>query len=96
LESRSCPRGCFGPLQGFFAIGKPLYHRLIENFRVLTSIAVVINTSVNKNEDVVSKPHETFDCFLRMKMDGLVIDHIAAHMLNSTRGLQAQRNVKDN
>ena len=34
---------------------------------------MVLNTSFNENEPVVCKPQEAFDCFLRTKMDLLVI-----------------------
>jgi carbamoyltransferase len=34
---------------------------------------MVLNTSFNENEPVVCKPQEALDCFLRTKMDMLVI-----------------------
>ena len=34
---------------------------------------MVLNTSFNENEPVVCKPKEALDCFLRTKMDALVI-----------------------
>jgi carbamoyltransferase len=34
---------------------------------------MVLNTSFNENEPVVCKPGEALDCFLRTKMDLLVI-----------------------
>jgi carbamoyltransferase len=33
----------------------------------------MLNTSFNENEPVVCKPEEALDCFLRTKMDVLVI-----------------------
>jgi carbamoyltransferase len=36
---------------------------------------MVLNTSFNENEPVVCKPEEALDCFLRTKMDVLVIGH---------------------
>jgi carbamoyltransferase len=33
----------------------------------------VLNTSFNENEPVVCKPEEALDCFLRTKMDVLVL-----------------------
>jgi carbamoyltransferase len=33
----------------------------------------VLNTSFNENEPVVCKPEEAIDCFLRTKMDVLVL-----------------------
>ena len=34
---------------------------------------MVLNTSFNENEPVVCKPAEALDCFLRTKMDMLVL-----------------------
>jgi carbamoyltransferase len=34
---------------------------------------MVLNTSFNENEPVVCKPEEALDCFLRTKMDLLVL-----------------------
>jgi carbamoyltransferase len=49
------------------------YYRLIEHFRDLTDIPIVLNTSFNENEPVVCRPEEALDCFLRTKMDSLVL-----------------------
>ena len=34
---------------------------------------MVLNTSFNENEPVVCRPQEALDCFLRTKMDVLVL-----------------------
>jgi len=52
----------------------PRYHRLIERFRDLTDVPMVLNTSFNENEPVVCYPEEALDCFLRTKMDVLVLN----------------------
>lgn len=49
------------------------YHRLIESFRDATGIPLVLNTSFNENEPVVCNPAEALDCFLRTRMDVLVL-----------------------
>jgi carbamoyltransferase len=49
------------------------YYRLIEHFRDLTGIPLVLNTSFNENEPVVCYPEEALDCFLRTQMDLLVL-----------------------
>lgn len=49
------------------------YFRLIEAFKDLTGVPVVLNTSFNENEPVVCRPEEALDCFLRTKMDVLVL-----------------------
>ncbi len=51
----------------------PRYHRLISCFKELTGIPIVLNTSFNENEPVVCYPEEALDCFLRTKMDLLVL-----------------------
>jgi len=52
---------------------QPLYWRLIKEFQDITGIPVVLNTSFNENEPIVCTPAEALDCFLRTKMDVLVI-----------------------
>ena len=51
----------------------PLYYRLIETFRDITGIPMVLNTSFNENEPVVCEPRQALDCFIRTKMDVLVL-----------------------
>jgi len=51
----------------------PLYHRLIETFRKLTGVPMLLNTSFNENEPVVCAPAEALDCFLRTGMPMLVM-----------------------
>ena len=49
------------------------YYMLIEKFYELTGVPMVLNTSFNENEPVVCRPEEALDCFLRTKMDVLVM-----------------------
>ena len=62
-----------GRLQTVSSSTNPRYHRLIQSFHALTGIPMVLNTSFNENEPVVCTPQEALDCFLRTKMDVLVI-----------------------
>ncbi len=62
-----------GRLQTVHREINPLYHQLISAFRSLTSVPLVLNTSFNENEPVVCRPEEALDCFLRTKMDVLVL-----------------------
>jgi len=62
-----------GRLQTVFEETNPLYYRLIREFEALTGVPMVLNTSFNENEPVVCKPEEALDCFLRTKMDVLVL-----------------------
>ena len=64
-----------GRLQTVSERTNPRYYRLIESFRDLTGVPMVLNTSFNENEPVVCRPEEALDCFLRTKMDMLVIGH---------------------
>jgi carbamoyltransferase len=49
------------------------YYRLLEAFRELTGVPLVLNTSFNENEPVVCNPDEALSCFLRTNMDVLVM-----------------------
>jgi carbamoyltransferase len=64
-----------GRLQTVYRDTNPRYYRLIECFRDLTGIPMVLNTSFNENEPVVCRPEEALDCFLRTRMDLLVLGH---------------------
>ena len=50
------------------------YYRLIKLFHEVTNIPILLNTSFNENEPIVTYPNEALDCFLRTKMDILVLD----------------------
>jgi carbamoyltransferase len=65
-----------GRLQTVYRHTNPRYYRLIESFRDLTGVPMVLNTSFNENEPVVCRPEEALDCFLRTKMDALVIGDV--------------------
>ena len=64
-----------GRLQTVYRHSNPLYYALIGCFRDLTGVPMVLNTSFNENEPVVCHPGEALDCFLRTKMDVLVLGH---------------------
>jgi len=62
-----------GRLQAVSKEENPLYWRLIKEFEKLAGVPVVLNTSFNENEPIVCTPDEALDCFLRTKMDVLVL-----------------------
>ncbi len=62
-----------GRLQTVNARQNPLYHKLIREFGRQTGVPVLLNTSFNENEPVVCRPEQALDCFLRTKMDLLVM-----------------------
>jgi carbamoyltransferase len=51
----------------------PRYWSLIREFGDLTGVPAVVNTSFNDNEPIVCRPEEAIDCFLRTRMDTLVL-----------------------
>jgi carbamoyltransferase len=62
-----------GRLQTVSAKTNPLYYRLIKEFEALTKVPVLLNTSFNENEPIVDTPEQALDCFLRTKMDAIVL-----------------------
>ena len=54
---------------------EPKYYNLINHFFTKTGIPVLVNTSFNENEPIVNIPKEALDCFLRTKMDMLVLEN---------------------
>ena len=62
-----------GRLQTVARDENELYYDLISKFESITGIPVILNTSFNENEPIVCEPFEAIECFLRTKMDVLVI-----------------------
>ena len=62
-----------GRLQTVSRRTNPRYWRLIRAFEERTGVPMVLNTSFNENEPIVNTPAEALDCFLRTRMDRLVL-----------------------
>ena len=62
-----------GRLQTVHRAYHPRYYDLIDRFRELTGVPLVLNTSFNENEPIVHTPQQALDCFLRTRMDVLVL-----------------------
>lgn len=62
-----------GRLQSVDRSENALYYDLIAAFGERTGIPVLLNTSFNENEPIVNLPEEAVDCFLRTRMDVLVM-----------------------
>jgi carbamoyltransferase len=62
-----------GRLQTVSRQANPLYWGLIEAFEQRTGVPLVLNTSFNENEPIVNTPAEALACFLRTKMDRIVL-----------------------
>jgi carbamoyltransferase len=62
-----------GRLQTVSNRTNPRYYRLIQEFARITGVPVVLNTSFNENEPIVDTPEQALDCFLRTRMDAIVV-----------------------
>jgi len=62
-----------GRLQTVDKLANPRFYNLINAFKSITNIPMLLNTSFNENEPIVCKPEQAINCFLRTKMDVLVI-----------------------
>ena len=65
-----------GRLQTVTKEDNDIYYELIDAFRLKTGVPVLLNTSFNENEPIVNTPEEALNCFLRTKMDMLVMENI--------------------
>lgn len=64
-----------GRLQTVNRSANPRYWRLIRAFAERTGVPVLLNTSFNENEPIVHRPAEALDCFLRTRMDVIVLEN---------------------
>jgi len=64
-----------GRLQTVDEKTNPRYYALINDFKKLTGVPIVLNTSFNENEPVVCRPEEALETFIRTKMDLLVMEN---------------------
>jgi carbamoyltransferase len=62
-----------GRLQTVARSASPDYWQLIKAFEKLSGVPVLLNTSFNENEPIVLTPLQALDCFLRTRMDALVL-----------------------
>ena len=51
----------------------PRYWNLINEFKNITGVPIILNTSFNENEPIVCTPTEALECFLRTDMDVLIL-----------------------
>jgi carbamoyltransferase len=68
-----------GRLQTVNEQANPTYYRLIKEFEAITGVPVLLNTSFNENEPIVDTPQQAVDCFLRTRMDVVVINNTIIH-----------------
>lgn len=62
-----------GRLQTVDKADNPRYHALIHTFYEKTGVPILLNTSFNENEPIVNGPEHALACYLRTKMDILVL-----------------------
>jgi carbamoyltransferase len=72
-----------GRLQTVCRDANPRFYQLIESFRDITGVPMVLNTSFNENEPVVCTPEQALDCFLRTEMDILVLGDMMVSRANA-------------
>ena len=68
-----------GRLQTISKNYNPHFYKLISDFFKITKVPILLNTSFNENEPIVCNPKEALDCFLRTKMDILVLGNYVLH-----------------
>jgi carbamoyltransferase len=63
-----------GRLQTVSKEANPLYWRLIDEFRKITDVSVVLNTSFNlKGEPIVCSPQDAVNTFYSSGLDALIL-----------------------
>ena len=63
-----------GRLQTVTSEHNGIYYDLIKCFFDKTGVPMILNTSFNENEPIVCTPSEALDCFIRTRMDVLVLN----------------------
>lgn len=54
----------------------PKYWKLINEFKKITNVGVLVNTSFNvRGEPIVNSPEDAFKCFMNTEMDYLVVEN---------------------
>jgi carbamoyltransferase len=54
----------------------PRYYQLLQSFKQLTGVGVLVNTSFNvRGEPIVCTPYDAYRCFMSTEMDWLVIEN---------------------
>ena len=83
-----------GRLQTVSRDDNPLYWELIRAFEKRTGVPILLNTSFNENEPIVLRPAEALDCFLRTRMDVLVLgNHVVTKVSAGVGGPKGETRV---
>jgi len=62
-------------IQSVLQKSQPFYYQLIEEFRKLTGVPMLINTSFNDSEPIVLTSEDAIRCFLTTEMDYLILEN---------------------
>ena len=57
----------------------PSLYAVIKRFAELTGVPVLLNTSFNRCEPIVQTPDEAISCYLRTRIDALVVGSFDIH-----------------
>lgn len=80
-----------GRIQTVERSANPRYYGVIEAFGELTGVPVLLNTSFNRQEPIVSTPQQAISCYMRTGMDGLVL----GNFFTTDRGAQGVRRTQE-
>jgi carbamoyltransferase len=64
-----------GRVQTVRKINNIKYYMLIKEFFKLSGVPILLNTSFNESEPIVCTPKNALDCFIRTKMDIIVLQN---------------------
>jgi carbamoyltransferase len=59
-----------------------LFYNLLSEFKKLSGIGMLLNTSFNENEPIVSHPQQAINCFIRTDLDYLCIGNFLIERKN--------------
>jgi len=63
----------------------PRYYKLLEQFKKITGVAVLVNTSFNvRGEPIVCTPEDAYRCFMRTEMDYLILENCLLSKVEQT------------
>ena len=66
-----------GRIQTVSTRTNPRYHKLISEFKGITGVGLVVNTSFNvRGEPIVCTPEDAYRCLMRTEMDYLVVGNL--------------------
>ena len=72
------------------------YWHLINEFKKITGVSVLVNTSFNvRGEPIVNTPEDAFKCFMNTDMDYLIINNFLYNKVGQVADIEKQHFLKD-